>query len=114
MASFGRLEEFLSEKETITNYLERVGIIFLANGIADEKKVPVFLSVAGGSIYALLHSLLVPAKPQEKSFAELVAKLKKHFEPRKLVIAEPFNFHKKSVPRRKYCQVLCRASQTFN
>ena len=96
MASFGRLEEFLPEKETITNYLERVGIFFLANGIADEKNVPVFLSVAGGSIYALLRSLLAPAKPQEKSFAELVAELKKHFEPRKLVIAERFNFHRRN------------------
>ena len=95
MASFGRLE-FSLEKEIITNYLGRVGIFFLANGIENEKKVPVFLSVAGGSIYALLRSLLVPAKPQEKSFAELVVELKKHFKPRKLVITKQFNFHRRN------------------
>ena len=69
MASFGRLEEFSSEKETITNYLERVGIFFLANGIADENKVPVFLRVAGGSIYALLCSLLVPERSLLQSWS---------------------------------------------
>ena len=58
MASFGRLEEFLPENETISNYLERVEIFFQANAIADEKIVPVFLSVTGGNIYTLLHNLL--------------------------------------------------------
>ena len=71
-------------------------IFFLANAVADEKKVPVFLSVVGGNIYALLRSLLALAKPQEKSFDALVAELKKHFEPRKVVIAEQFNFHRRN------------------
>ena len=96
MASFGRLEEFSSEKETISNYLKRVEIFFLANSIADEKKVAVFLSVAGGSIYALLCNLLSLAKPQEKSFVELTAELKKHFEPKKVIIAERFSFHRRN------------------
>ena len=48
MSSFGKLEEFSPQKETITNYLERVEIFFLASAVADEKKVPVFLSVVGG------------------------------------------------------------------
>jgi len=85
MTSFGRIEEFSPEKETISNYLERVEIFFQANSTADEKKVPVFLSIAGGNIYALLCSLLLPAKPQEKSFAKLAAELKKHFEPKKII-----------------------------
>ena len=67
MASFGRIEEFSPEKETISNYLERVEIFFQTNAIADEKKVPVFLSIVGGNIYALLRSLLSPTKPQEKT-----------------------------------------------
>jgi len=46
---------------------------------------PVFLSIAGGNIYALLRSLLSPAKPQEKTFAELAAELKKHFESKRLL-----------------------------
>ena len=69
---------------------------FLANSIADEKKVAVILSVTGGNIYALLRNLLSPAKPQEKSFAELTAELKKHFEPKKVIIAERFSFHRRN------------------
>ena len=80
MASFGKIGEFSPDKETILNYLEHVEIFFQASGIAeDEKKVPVFLSIAGGDIYALLRSLLSPVKPQEKTFAELKAELTKHF-----------------------------------
>ena len=71
-------------------------IFFLTNAVADKKKVPVFLSVVGGNIYTLLRSLLAPAKPQEKFFNALVAELKKHFEPRKVVIAERFNFHRRN------------------
>ena len=96
MSSFGKLEEFSPQKETITNYLERVEIFFLANAVADKKKIPVFLSVVGGNIYALLCSLLAPAKPQDKYFDSLVAELKKHFEPRKVVIAKRFNFHRRN------------------
>ena len=47
--------------------------------IDDEKKVLIFRSIAGGNIYTLLHSLLLPTKPQDKTFAELEAELKKHF-----------------------------------
>ena len=82
MASFDRLEEFLPEKETISNYIERVELFFQANGIADTKKVPVFLSAAGGNIYALLRNLLSPTKPQDKSFDDLTVELKKHYEPK--------------------------------
>ena len=58
--------------------------------------MPVFLSVAEGSVYALLKSLLSPVKPQEKTFDELKAELKKHFELKKVVITERFNFHRRN------------------
>ena len=72
------------------------GNFFQTNGIVDGKKVPVFLSIAGGSVYTLLRSLLSPVKPQEKTFDELKAELEKHFEPKKVVIAERFNFHRRN------------------
>ena len=37
MSSFGKLDEFSPQKETITNYAEHVEIFFLANAVADEK-----------------------------------------------------------------------------
>jgi hypothetical protein len=81
MTSFGRIEPFNAENESITAYLERIELFFQANEIANEKKVAVLLSVIGGKTYTLLRGLLSPAKPQEKTFAELAAELKKHFEP---------------------------------
>ena len=83
MASFGRLEEFSPEKKTILNYTEQVELFFQANGIANAKKVPVFLIAASGNIYALLHNFLLPTKPQDKSFEDLTAELKKHYEPKR-------------------------------
>ena len=96
MASFGRLEEFLPEKETILNYIERVELFFQANGIANAKIVPVFLSATGENIYVLLRNLLSLTKLQDKSFEDLTAELKKHYEPKRVVIAERFNFHKRN------------------
>ena len=95
MTSFGRINEFQAENESIGAYLERVELFFQANDIADGKKVAVFLSVIGGKTYTLLCNLLSPTKPQEKSFDFLAEELKKHFEPKKVVIAERFRFHRR-------------------
>ena len=68
-------------------------LFFVANGIEDEKKVLVFFTTIGGEMYSLLHSLLAPAKPSAKSFAELKEVFQWHFEPKLLVIVERFFFH---------------------
>ena len=63
MATFGNPEEFNPHKETITSYLERIEVYFLANDIDKKKQIAVFLSVIGGKLYTLLRNLLAPAKP---------------------------------------------------
>ena len=68
-------------------------LFFTANSIADDKKVVVFLSVIGGKTYFLLRDLLAPEKPQDKLLSVLFKKLKEHYEPKLLVIAERFYFH---------------------
>ena len=95
MASYGKLSEFHPEAESISAYLERVELFFTANSIADDKKVAVFLSVVGGKTYSLLRDLLAPEKPQDKSLPVLFQKLKEHYEPKPLVIAERFYFHRR-------------------
>ena len=47
-------------------------------------------------MYALLRDLLVPAKPSDKSFDDLSDVLTKHFEPKLVVIAERFHFHRRN------------------
>ena len=91
--------EFHLEEETIESYLECIELFFAANEIADGKKVPVFLSVIGSKTYAILWSLVAPAKPSEKGFDVLSAELRKHFEPRKIVIAKCFHFSPKDQKR---------------
>ena len=93
--TIGILPEFSSEKEKITAYLERVELFFEANGIEDNKQVPVLLTAIGGETYALLRSLLAPDKPSLKTFAQLKETLKRHFDPKPLVIAERFYFHRR-------------------
>jgi len=48
----------------------------------------------GGKTYSLLRGLLAPAEPQDKNMAELTATLKNHFQPKPLVIAKRFYFHR--------------------
>ena len=60
------------------------------------EKVPVLLSLIGRNTYALLRNLVAPASPKDKSFKELTEQLTSHFEPKPLVIAERFNFYRRS------------------
>ena len=70
------------------------GTFFEANGINNEKKIPVFLTVIGNTTYALLSNLVSPAKPKDKSFTKLAKVLQCHFDPKPLVIAERFHFRR--------------------
>ena len=92
-ATLGHVEPFdLSENWSL--YTERLGQFFVANEIKDDaKQVAVLLTVIGSKPYELLHSLLAPAVPASKKYAELVAVLGDHLNPKPLVIAEIFKFH---------------------
>ena len=50
----------------------------------------------GSTTYALLSSLLAPAKPGDKPFKVLSETLLRHFDPKPLVIAERFHFHRRN------------------
>ncbi len=95
MPTYGQLTEFSPEAETIAAYLERVELFFTANSIGEDKKVALFLSVIGAKTYSLLRDLLSPEKPQDKPLPVLFKKLKDHYEPKPLVIAERFCFHRR-------------------
>ena len=96
MTSFGKIDGFNPEVEEFSAYLERIELYFVANGISEEKQVPVFLSLLGAKTYSLLRTLVAPTTPKEKSLRELTKLLKSHFEPRPLVIAERFAFHRRN------------------
>ena len=86
---YGSVQEYNQENELFSAYLERMNLFFSANDVEDDKKVPIFLTVVGSKTFSLLRSLVAPSLPQEKTFAD--------FEPKPLVIAERFLFHKRFV-----------------
>ena len=92
--TFGRLTEFDLKSDSITAYMDRVMLFYQVNEIAEGKQVTVFLSAIGPKTYSLLRSLVTPESPKDKTFVQLIAVLKKHFEPKPLVIVERFNFHR--------------------
>eukprot|EP00731_Ephydatia_muelleri_P002073 Em0001g2073a len=96
MAKFGHLQEFDTDLEPITAYLERVELYFSANGIGEDKKLAILLSVIGPKTYGVLRNLLAPSRPQEKKFSEVTEVLIRHFEPKLIVIAERFSFYRRS------------------
>ena len=80
--AFGKINSFNPSQDEWPLYVERLGHVFVANGITEEeKKQAVFLSVIGASTYKLLSSLLAPVKPGEKSYTFLVDTLSEHFNP---------------------------------
>ena len=79
--TIGQMEEFNSENESISAYLERFSLFVSVNGIAEEKRAPTLLLVLGKYNYTLIRGLVSPDKPEDKSLKDLSTLLKKHFDP---------------------------------
>ena len=59
---------------------------FVANSVAEEKQVAVFLTAIGGPVYKLLRNLVSPDAPKDN----LKRTFRAHFKPKPLTIAEQF------------------------
>ena len=96
MATLGTIESFNLSIEDWNAYSERFEQYVITNDIKDEKKiVETFLTTIGGKTYNVLRDWLAPAKPSEVKFEELVKTLRDHYEPKPIVTAERFHFHKR-------------------
>ena len=96
MTTFGIVQEFNPDSDSVNAYTERVNLFFTANDIPAEKRVAVFLSVIGGKTYERLRNLVSPKLPETLKYSELVDVFKQHYEPQPLVIAERFHFHRRN------------------
>jgi len=90
-----KFEEFKLDGGIWCQYFERIQQYFVANDIAVGKQVATLLSVIGGQSYNVLRSLISPELPSTKSLDELNKLMKDHMEPKELLIAERYRFHKR-------------------
>jgi len=55
--------------------------------------VATFGTLLGAKNYTVFRNLVAPENPKDKTYGELVEKLKSHFEPKPLVVVKLFNFY---------------------
>ena len=70
--TIGSMQPFNETIETFTNYIERLELFFIANGIEEDKQKASLLSLVGPKTYQLLRGLTSPEKPHEKSYEEIM------------------------------------------
>ena len=92
-STFGQLQEFQPQLETIAANLERASLYFQADSIAEEKLVTVFLSVIGATSDSLLRSHMPSDRLQHRSYEDLVGSLTAHFHPKPIINAERFHLY---------------------
>ena len=96
-AVIGKISNFDQGVESWESYSERLDQFFVANDIKENNQVATLLSLVGPRTYDLLKNLCAPELPKEKDFKTLSDLLSKHFNPKPLVIAERFQFHKRDM-----------------
>ena len=78
MVLYGQVSTF-DNGDDWTQYIERLDYYFVANGIEDAtKRRAILLSVVGANTYRLIRNLVGPAKPDDKTYKELVDLMMKH------------------------------------
>ena len=70
------------------------GSNYFSNEIKDDKKVATLLTVLGTKAYSLLRNIIAPSKPAEKTYKQLVDTMKSYVDPKPIVIAKHFRFHR--------------------
>lgn len=93
MPNFGNLERFEGGGDDWPCYVDRLEAFFLANDVAPDKRTAVFFSCCGQKTYALLRNLVKPAKPSDKTLAEILQVLGNHFCPKPSAVVQRFRFN---------------------
>lgn len=75
-------------------YIERLEDYFVANSIKSaQKKRAILLSVCGPKTYELIRDLVLPAKPSDKTFTQIVELVTKHYSPKPSVEMQRFKIN---------------------
>jgi len=95
----GKIDEFDSKCEEWKQYKQRLEHYFCANGATnEEKKRSALITVVGRDNFKLMRSLIHSLEPEDKSYDELIAAMRQHFEPQPSEIRpmQLFKFHTRS------------------
>ena len=72
MALIGTIENYIVG-EDFDSYIERMDQLLDLNGISEnEKKVALFINMAGGELYKVLKSIVIPKKPTDLKTKKLL------------------------------------------
>ena len=96
MAPIGTINAFDESVEDFESYCSRVELFFKANDLAEDKRVPAFLTLVGPKVYALARSLLSPKDPSTCTYKDIVKALKSHYKPKVVLIYERFKFYSRA------------------
>lgn len=91
-STIGTLSEFRIGEDWDL-YQERLMQYFVANQVAQERRVAVLITLIGQEPYKILKDLCDPVLPEIKSFEELCEILKKQFAPRISTFKERIEFY---------------------
>ena len=114
---FGRVGEFIAERETFNAYVERMEMFFTANNVVEttgegstqanrvvaERKRPIFLTEVGAEVYSTLSNLLAPTKPKDTPFGDTVRVLEKHYKSKTAGNCAKFPFWNPKSEVRRIC-----------
>lgn len=85
-------EKFNETAESFDDYLDRLNAYFTLQGIKNEAKVKMLISLLSPKHFTLLKSLLYPETFDQKSFEEVTTILRKHLSPKPLIIVSRHQF----------------------
>jgi len=90
----GASEPFNSLSDDWELYVQHFEHFLLANKIdGNDEKCHLLLALMGASTFKLLASLIAPKLPGQLKVAEICEKLKRHFSPKPVKIAECYCFY---------------------
>lgn len=92
MQSAFTIDAFDRHRMKWSRWVERLEGAFVLFGVRDDTKLFMLLHFMGSETYDTVCDKLAPAKPQTKTYAEIVRLLEAHFNPEPLEILENFRF----------------------
>ncbi|XP_043224538.1 uncharacterized protein LOC122382800 isoform X3 [Amphibalanus amphitrite] len=89
----GKLTAFEPAEETFENYLQRFQFYCSANDVrAESKQKALFLTVVGQAVFGKIKDLISPVTLEEATFELIKEKVKNHYQPQLVEIAERYKF----------------------